>query len=193
MGGSAYGLTMLSPVRPDSDTISPLAALSSVLARLPQGAGSPMATVPGTHFARWITLSRLPYEGPPAQPDALRSAYLLFVADFDGDLDSFVNGLATHAPDFVDAIWQHCVAYPGAARPDALRAYVRRCQVPSTFLFGAYPSTPLPVVLRALATQRALSDFVAANAQKRGADLQAAFAQFRRRLAAAPPPRPGSL
>jgi hypothetical protein len=193
MGGTAYGLTMLSPVRPDSGAVSPLASLLSVLDRLPRGAESPLTSVPGTHFARWIALSRLPYEGPPARPDALRSAYLLFVADFDGDLDTFVNALAAQAPHLVDAIWQHCVAYPGVAKPDALRAYVRRCQVPSTFLFGAYPSTPLPTVLRALATQRALSDFVAGCAHRRGADLQAAFAEFRRRLAAAPPPRPGSL
>lgn len=192
LGGVTYGLTTLAPIRPDVGHVSPRADLARVLAAMPTGADSPLARVAATHLARWVIIATLPFEGPPARPDTLKSAYLLFTANLDGDLDSYAHQLAESIPDTVNEVWGHCIAFPGVADRTAFRDYLRRCQIPTTFVFGAYPSTPLPGVLRAVATQQALARFVAENGGASGADLQRRFVAFRQRLQAMPTPPPGT-
>jgi hypothetical protein len=193
IGGTTYGITMLSPIRADAASESPRADLAKVLAAMPTGADSPLARVGSTHLARWVIVSTLPFEGPPARPDTLTSPYLLFTANVDGDFERYIDQLADTVPDTVDQVWGHCVAYPGVSDRPAFRAWMRRCQIESTCYFGAYPSATVPTVLRALATQQALARFVADHADVRGAELQQAFARFVRERRAAPPPAPGTV
>jgi hypothetical protein len=193
LGGTTMGLTALSPILPDTNERSPRAELAAVLAAMPNGAESPLARVSATHSARWVIVQRLPYFGLPASPDSLKSAYLLFTSNFDGTFDDYLASLVAAMPDTIQAIWRHCVGFPGAVALDTFRDYIVRCQVPTTFLFGAYPSTSCPDVLRALAAQKALREFVLANQGKAAADVQRAFRQFRADLASAPTPAPGTL
>ena len=192
LGGTTYGITLLCPILPDSGEVSPRAELARVLAEMPTGADSPLARVGVTHLARWVIVGNLPFEGPPGLPDPLQSAYLLFTANIDGDLDTYVDQMGTLIPETVETVWRYCVAFPGVSSQSDLRAYMRRCQIPTTFLFGAYPSASVQTVLRALVTQQALARFVADHASLRGAELQQAFSQFRRQLSSMPVPSPGT-
>ena len=192
LGGTSYGITLLCPILADSGQFSPRAELARVLAEMPTGADSPLARIASTHLARWVIVANLPYEGPPGLPDPLRSAYLLFTANVDGDLDSYVDQMATLIPETLEAVWRYCVAFPGVGDSAALTAYMHRCQIPTTFLFGAYPSASVQTVLRALVTQQALARFVADHTSLRGAELQRAFSEFRRQLSSRPVPSPGT-
>ena len=118
LGGTTRGLTALSPILPDTEDRSPRAELSAVLAALPAGEGSPLTRVTATHTARWVIVSRLPYFGVPASPDALRSAYLLFTSNFDGTLDDYLDALVAAMPETIERIYRHCVGFPGATPAD---------------------------------------------------------------------------
>ena len=53
------------------------------------------------------------FVGHPASEDHLKSRYLVFETNFDGDLDTYLRRMATETGEFVNAVWQHCVGFPG--------------------------------------------------------------------------------
>ena len=167
--------------------------ITVILATVPTGEGSPFALAPGTHLARLVVMDDVIYVGSPSIEVHLHSKYLVFESNCDGDLDSYLLGLATAVPQHLDAIWSHCVGYPGAANPQAFAAYMKACQIETTFYFAAVNDKSVPETLRALQTQRAVSDFIARHQGMNAALLQAEFAQFATRLKSEPLPASGSM
>ena len=191
--GSVYGLTILSPIIND-EKASPSHDLQirAYLATLPTGEESPFALAPGTHLARLVVMDDVIYVGAPAIEEHLQSKYLVFESNCDGDLDTYLTGLADAAGQHLDAVWSHCVGYPGAANRKAFIDYMKACQIETTFFFAAVNNKSVPETLRALQTQRAVADFIAGHQGMEPARLQAEFADFATRLAAQPLPKPGS-
>ena len=190
--GTVYGLTILSPILND-ETATPSHDLQirDYLATLPTGDQSPFALAPGTHLARLVVMDDVVFVGAPAIEEHLQSKYLIFESNCDGDLDSYLAGLAAAAPQHLDAIWSHCVGYPGAASTQAFVAYMKACQIETTFFFAAVNDKSVPETLRALQTQRAVADFISGHQGCEPARLQAEFATFVTRLRSEPLPRPG--
>lgn len=202
--GQAYGLTLMSPVLggDDSDGVPHDTALRRELAALNTARESPFASVPSTHLARWVLMDDARFEGIPAKVDHLASKYLLFTSNFDGGakgddeaLDDYLDSLRQGAGEVMQRLYRHCAGFPGVQDGPAFRAYCRRCQVTTSFLFGAYPQASVADVLRALATQRRMGAFVAEQQANRAAPerVQKAFAAFMAELRSAPLPRPGTL
>jgi hypothetical protein len=191
--GSVYGLTILSPIIND-ETASPSHDLQirSYLATLPTGEESPFALAPGTHLARLVVMDDVIFVGAPAFEEHLQSKYLIFESNCDGDLDSYLTGLAATAGQHLDAVWSHCVGYPGAANPKRFVDYMKACQIETTFYFAAVNDKSVPETLRALQTQRAVADFIAGHQGMEPGRLQAEFAEFVTRLESEPLPKPGS-
>jgi hypothetical protein len=123
----------------------------------------------------------------------LNSKYLVLEANIDGNLDSYLSGLATTVPQYLDAIWRHCVGYPGAGNRQAFVDYMKACQLTTTFYFAAVNDKTVTGTLRALQTQTAVADFIAAHQGADPATLQREFIEFSARLKSLPPPRPGSI
>jgi len=192
--GSVYGLTILSPIIDDPKaTPSHDLQIRAYLAQLSTREDSPFAVAPGTHLARLVVMDDVIYVGAPACEEHLKSKYLVFESNCDGDLDTYLNGLANSIPDHLDAIWSHCVGYPGAANRAAFVAYMKACQLETTFFFAAVNNKSVPESLRALQTQTAVADFIAAHQGADAATLQRDFLQFVAHLKAQPLPRPGSM
>ncbi len=190
---STYGLTVLAPIKPDAGTLSPKGEISRYLATCPTGPESPLAKVSTTHQARWVVIAGLPYEGYPAHVDFLKSSYLLFTSNFDGDLDVYLEALATRIPETISALWTHCVGFPGVESLEPFKTYMKACQIETTFYFGAYPDATVEQVLRALAVQRRFVEFVLATQGKPARELQQAFQTLIAHCRQMPTPNPGSV
>ena len=192
--GSVYGLTILSPIIEDEKaTPSHDLQIRAYLAKLSTREDSPFALAPGTHLARLVVMDDVIYVGMPSCEEHLKSKYLVFESNSDGDLESYLTGLATTIPDHLDAIWKHCVGYPGASNPKAFIAYMKACQLETTFYFAAVNDKSVPDTQRALVTQTAVADFIAAHQGTDPATLQRDFLRFAERLKSQPLPRPGSM
>jgi hypothetical protein len=192
--GNVYGLTILSPIiDDDSATPSHDLQIRKYLATLPTGEESFFALAPGTHLARLVVMDDVIYVGMPACEEHLKSKYLVFESNCDGELDDYLGGLATSVPEHLDAIWSHCVGYPGAVNRQAFIDYMKACQLETTFFFAAVNDKSVPQTLRALQTQHSVADFIANHQGMEPARLQAEFAQFVADLNSAPAPRPGSM
>jgi hypothetical protein len=192
--GSVYGLTILSPII-DDDKATPSHDLQirKYLTTLPTGPESPFARAPGTHLARLVVMDDVIFVGSPAIEEHLQSKYLVFESNCDGDLDAYLGGLAKAVPEHFDAIWSHCIGYPGASNPGAFINYMKACQLETTLYFAAVNDKSVPGTLRALQTQRAVTDFIATHQGMEPARLQAEFLEFVSKLESEPVPKPGSM
>jgi hypothetical protein len=190
--GQVYGLTILSPIlEGDSLDISHAIALRSYLAGLPQNHTSPFAKISSTHFCRLVVMDDVVFVGSPAREEHLKSRYLVFESNFDGDLDTYLTRMAREIPELVDAVWKHCVGYPGVADPSAFAAYMKKCQITTTFFFADVNNKTVDQTLKALQVQSDVSHFIARNQGKPAAELQSAFRILVERMAKAPTPLRG--
>src|SRR5580704_13871504 len=136
--GTVYGLTILSPIIDDEQaTPSHDLQIRKYLATLPTGEQSPFALAPGTHLARLVVMDDVVYVGMPACEESLKSKYLVFESNCDGDMDNYLRGLVAAIPEHLDAIWKHCTGYPGIADVMKFLAYMKACQIDTSFFFAA--------------------------------------------------------
>jgi hypothetical protein len=171
VSGQAYCLTVLTPIIDGREM-----RLAQLLDRLPSGDGSPLAGVPGTHFARWVVVSDVVYQGPEqGQREHLARARLLFTSNFDGALEPYLEALRTGLGASADRIWGHCVGYPGSQDVEAFGRYLRHHQVNSSLFFAAYGDRTVSEVTRSLAVRQRLIEFALHSQGLAAPDLKAAF------------------
>ena len=164
--GQSYALTVLTPIIAGHEI-----ALRTHLHGLPTAGDSPFARVPRTHFARWVIMPQPAFEGPPMRPDPWKSQYLIFTSCFDGDLPSYLDDLCRLIGPEVDAVWRHCVAYPGSEDAAAFARYLRHNQIDTEVYFAAYPHATVDQVRASLALKDRLVKFVVATQGATDADL----------------------
>lgn len=194
--GSVYGLTLLCPILDDSAAVpSHDLQIRRYLASLPVGSGSPFAIAPGTHLARLVVLDDVIYVGAPSCEEHLRSKYLVFESNCDGDRDSYLKGLAKAIPDELDAIWQHCVGFPkgGAADLPAFLDYMKRCEIETTFFFAPVNDKTRTETLVALRNKAYIARFVAVHQGKPASEIQKNILELRAHLQSLPDPKPAAI
>jgi hypothetical protein len=177
--GGHYFLTVLVPIRTapmkdDDAATSPVHALRKRLSILPcavgtpgvGGAPSPFARSARTHFARFVIIDDVAYNGRDgrnvalvtlagedltvAQPqDHLICPFLLFNADFDAqtgadkERDSYLVELWNVMEADLCQIFRFCVGFDSKVRdPASFAAYVAACQIETTMSFNDYYAQP---------------------------------------------------
>jgi len=111
----------------------------NLLARIWYNKGS-LGGITSIHFARWVIT-----------PDRR----LLFVSNFDGSWESYLNDFIDQAAVGLTAIWSNTetgVGYPattwlvrgGARKADRFKAYARSSMVPTNVWYSAYPDISAP-------------------------------------------------
>ena len=192
VSGQVYGLTILSPIIEDAKLdICHSMELRWYLGHLPRDYRSPFAQISSTYLARLVVMDDVVYVGIPACEEHLKSRYLIFETNFDGDLETYLKRLAKETPEFVDAVWKHCVGYPGLSDIEAFVQYMKKCQVTTTFFFADVNDRTVPHTLRALRAQSALTHFIGKHQGKPPEELQREFGKLLHALKDAPPPVPG--
>jgi hypothetical protein len=175
VSGQAYSLTVLAPIVEGRES-----ALTRHLDGLPGGDGSPLARVPGTHFARWVVISDVIYEGAGQRRDHLQASRLLFTSNFDGPLAPYLEALRTGLGEDADAIWGHCRGYPGRGDAAAFAGWMRAHQLVSALFFAAYGDQTVGEVHANLALRAHLIEFALGAQDLPPEQLQSGFrARFR--------------
>jgi hypothetical protein len=168
--GQAYAFMAITPVLPGRED-----ELGARLAAWGSDRDSPLARMGSTHFARFVVLHDLVYQGPPQVRDSLQSAYLVFVSNFDGDLERYLESMLDLMADEAEEVWGLCVGFPGTADRDKFFAYLLHNQVDTTFFVSAYPGATVPQVHSSLDLRRRVADFaIAAQGMDHG-ELMAAW------------------
>ena len=102
-------LTFISRVEPHAveDLARLLASIADNLADNPY---VPFPALGSLHFASFVIL-----------PDETYGPYLVFENNFDGPLEAYLETLIAVAGPGLEAIYRHCLDYPGSAAPDPAR------------------------------------------------------------------------
>jgi hypothetical protein len=149
----ARELCVLTPVLPARRD-----ALAAALAGLPDGEASPLARVPGTHFARWVrapSLRRRTDLGP-------HTACLVFAVEFDhGSAHEYLEDLCRRLPDEADLVWRNCAGYPGAV-DHRFVVWLLEHRVRPGFSIVAFPAATVAEVREALALRARVATFALA-------------------------------
>jgi hypothetical protein len=173
--GQAYAFMAITPIL---EGMAP--ALRAQLERLSQGE-SPFARLPRTHFARWVILPDWINDRSQPERDQLRSEYLIFTSNFDGERDSYLDELGERLAPEAEEIWGNCAGCPSPASGAALKAYLLHNQINTGFFVAAYPRATVEQVRRSLGLRTRLIDFALGAQGMEPAQLQQAFdAEFRR-------------
>jgi hypothetical protein len=190
--GQVYGLTILSPIIEDERLdIGHSMEIRWYLGHLARDHKSPFAQVSSTYLARLVVMDDVVYVGAPACEEHLKSRYLVFETNFDGDLDTYLMRMARETPEFVDAVWKHCVGYPGLSDIAAFVAYMKKCQITTTFFFADVNDRTVQQSLKALQTQSALAHFIEKHQGKPPAEMQREFGTLIHSMTHALLPLPG--
>ncbi|HEX2074273.1 MAG TPA: hypothetical protein VHF92_10845 [Geodermatophilus sp.] len=162
---------MLTPVQPGQEH-----ALADCLARLSQAGESPLSRLADTHFARWVVLTGTTshYRGAPRPARPLRMRYLLFTSTANSPAERHVEDLRTRLRGDADAVWGHCVGYPGHERRADFCRYLLHNRLPTHRWFAAYDAT-VQEVREALALRRRHADLAARTQTADDRELQRAF------------------
>ena len=97
---------------------------------------------------------------PRGVQDPLDGPYLLLTANFDGDVDTWLDELAQRLVPEAQEIWGRCVGCPDPASGAALKAYLWRNQIDSGVVFAAYGQASVEQIRGALDKRARLADFV---------------------------------
>src|SRR6476469_2571008 len=173
--GNAYALTTLCPILSGvsaEDPQDPFAGQSHTayvrdfLQSLQSHENSPMAKVPSTYFCRFYLLSDLMYGGKPNSYDELMSNYLVFTANFHGELEPYLTGMWNHAEPAIRTAWKYCVGFEQVHSTPRFLEYLQKCQVTTTFFFNGSNDEPLEEQLKALYLKQELAKFAFDNQGK---------------------------
>jgi hypothetical protein len=190
--GQVYGLTILSPIIEDGRSdICHSMELRWYLGHLARDHKSPFAQISSTYLARLVVMDDVVYVGAPACEEHLKSRYLIFETNLDGDLDTYLTRMAQETPEFVEAVWKHCVGFPGTSDIAAFVAYMKKCQIATTFFFADVNNRTVQQSLKALQTQSALAHFIEKHQGRPPAELQRKFGALLQSIREAPLPLPG--
>ena len=185
--GKLYGLTTFIPIKNDTSEEKSHASIVRQLLQewsLKPSNESPMAKVSNTYLCRFYVLNDVFYQGSPAKEEHLQSSYLAFYSDFHGELEIYLKEMWNQAQSELQRVLQHCVAFDRVNTIDQFVDYMKRCQVPTTFLFNGSTDEPLEEQLKSLYLKQAFSHFVFTyhdlinQGAGKSAELQQAFKAF---------------
>src|SRR6266849_9383715 len=184
--GNAYALTVLCPILRGVPSDSPTGTggqtyttlLRNQLQTLHVNEESPMAKVPNTYLCRFWVLSDVLYQGKPAFLEHLKSDYLVFSSNFHGELEPYLEGMWNALQEGILTILGHCVGHETVHDASSFIAYVKKCQVTTTFFFNGSTDESLAEQLKSLYLKQEFSMFAFQSQGMSAANLQAAFMDF---------------
>ncbi len=160
-------LTIYAPIRPEA-----LDGLRETLAKIAEDvAGNdllPFGRFGRLHFARLLILD----EARPVGPDQLRDldnspipAHLAFLCNVDAPLEAFVDQLAEEAANGLDAIFEHCEAYPqpNLRTPQSRRDFLLNHQIPEAAFYVNTIGRPVAQIHQEAQLREELEKFLDSN------------------------------
>ncbi len=117
------------------------------------------------HFAHWSIIRRdqFPQLSDEQPRDRPAYDYLLFVSNFNGSWDQYIDAFSMVIPTGLDNIWRWSEKYPGAVPEDKFFEYIKHNQYSSSYYYNATPEASATDVDSALILSHKLRAFAAAS------------------------------
>ncbi len=173
---------------------------------------SPMAKVPNTYLCRYFVLDDVfsqSLAGPDffytplsilslgsnagsdpnsarmralAAEDHLKNKYIVFTANFYGDLDEWLTDMWHAISPEIKRIWEFCWGFDRVMDAAAFVDYIKKCQLETTLFFSGSTEDSLAEQLKGLYLKQELTRFAADHQGWPAAKLQEAYQAFIKRV-----------
>jgi hypothetical protein len=177
IAGKAYAMNVLTPVRPWKTPIQRL--IFMVTRAMPQQLGG-LLGLKLIHFARWVIIRRDQWPGAGgAGPQTLSNDYVLFLSNFNGTWDQYIDAFADGIPTGLDMLWYASTKYPHSIPISSFKDYITANQIHTNYYYNATPGSAQRDIKAALRVRAALLVLAETHA---GSDAAAFAAAYRKTL-----------
>jgi hypothetical protein len=91
------------------------------------------------HFARWVIIRRDQWPDLGQGRPKLDNDYMLFVSNFNGTWDQYIDAFSDGIPNGLDLFWYSSTKYPGSIPITPFKNYIRANQVDCDYYYNATP------------------------------------------------------
>ena len=171
IAGKAYAMNVITPM-PRWCTWIQTALF--MIARITPQTLSGLLGLKLIHFARWVIIRRNQWPDPAGNgAQTLDNDYMLFLSNFNGTWDQYIDAFADGIPQGLDLFWYASTKYPHSIPISTFKSYITANQIQTNFYYNATPGAAQRDIKAALRVRREL---LALADQHRGGDA-AAFAK----------------
>ncbi len=177
VAGKAYGMNVVTPMRPWKTWINRFVFMVA-RTQPPQLAGLLGLSI--IHFARWVMIRRDQWPDLGQGRPVLDNDYMLFVSNFNGTWDQYIDAFSDGIPNGLDLFWYSSTGYPGSIPITPFKNYIRHNQIDIDYYYNATPGAAQRDIKAAFRLRAMLADL----SEKHAVMDPAAFAAaYRRGLA----------
>ena len=161
VAGKAYAMNVLTPMRPVRTWINRFLFMMS---RVVPETLSGLLGLSIIHFARWVIIRRKDWPDL-GQPGAdLRNDYMLFISNFNGTWDQYIDAFADGIPNGLDLFWYSSIRYPHSIPITSFKNYIRANQLDTDYYYNATPGAAQRDIKAALRVRGQLLDLTTRHA-----------------------------
>lgn len=137
VAGKAYGMNVLTPMRPASTWIN---RLLFMVGRIEPTLMKGLLNLSIIHFARWFIIRRNQWPGLQLS-EYPQNDYMFFVSNFNGTWDQYIDSFSDGIPNGLDLFWYSSIDYPGSIPITPFKDYIRRNQIDCDYYYNATPGS----------------------------------------------------
>lgn len=155
VAGKAYGMNVVTPMRPWKTWINTL--IFKVARTQPQQLGG-LLGLSIIHFARWVMIRRDQWPDLGQGRPELRNDYMLFISNFNGTWDQYIDAFSDGIPNGLDLFWYSSTKYPGSIPISPFKSYIRANQIDNDYYYNATPGAAQRDIKAALRVWATIDD-----------------------------------
>lgn len=180
IAGKAYGMNVLTPVPPWLTWLQ-VAIFMTVRALPSQLRG--LLGLKLIHFARWVVIRRNQWPDLGQGKQTLSNDYVLFISNFNGTWDQYIDAFADGLPTGLDLLWYASTKYPHSIPISTFKAYIGANQFDTNYYYVATPGAAQRDIKAALRVRAELLALAVQHKTLDAADFTAAYKGALARLA----------
>ncbi|MFN8984338.1 MAG: hypothetical protein ACK5X9_17705 [Alphaproteobacteria bacterium] len=138
VAGKAYGMNVVTPMPPWKTWVN---RLLFMIARVSPSQLSGLLGLSIIHFARWVIIKRKEWPDLGQGRPSLQNDYMLFVSNFNGTWDQYIDAFSDGIPNGLDLFWYSSIKYPGSIPITPFKNYIRANQIDCDYYYNATPGS----------------------------------------------------
>lgn len=138
LAGKAYAMNVITPMRPGLTWVQ--TAIFSLARLMPTTLGG-LLGLKLIHFARWAMIRRHQWPDLGQGKQHLQNDYMLFLSNFNGTWDQYIDAFADGIPGGLDMFWYASTKYPHSIPISVFKDYITANQVETAYYYNATPGS----------------------------------------------------
>jgi hypothetical protein len=157
IAGKAYAMNVLTPIRPRWVWVARGAWIQNLIFMVSRAAPSFLSGLLGLrliHFARWVIIRRDQWPNLGQGAQKLDDDYMLFLSNFNGTWDQYIDAFADGIPGGLDLFWYASIKYPHSIPISSFKDYIGANQIQTNYYYNATPGAAQRDIKAALRVRR---------------------------------------